>query len=249
MAWNIKQIGEQLPHYSFKTDNMADENLSFPKVVNYDNIRHTVRVGDMILFAGAYAESRMIRFFSGGNASHVGVVVNTYYDKDINNHIVEVLEASHDEHFPDLNGVVLNKLSDRLPFYKGDMWILPIRDDFRERLDFKKFESFLMGEIGKEYDMETRWKSAIDFLDNLGLSHNEENLQQYFCSELVAAGYKEAGGLPHINPSEISPSDVYQWDIFNDEFYQIKCYDYKAKPLSNYNGIKIREISGMQGSA
>jgi len=220
---------------------MADKDLTYPKVVNYENIRHKLRPGDIVLFAGAYAESRMIRFFSGGKASHVGIVVRSYYDEDIRQNIVEILEANHDEYYPDVNGVVQSRLSDRLPFYKGDVWILPLRDEFRQKMDFEKFDTFLMGEVGKEYDMATRWKSAIDFLDKFGLSNNEEDLQQYFCSELIGAAYKMAGGLPHINPSEVSPADVYQWDIFQDEFYQIKCFDYEAKPLKNYNGIKMME--------
>ncbi|MGB0522417.1 MAG: hypothetical protein ACPGJS_05625 [Flammeovirgaceae bacterium] len=222
---------------------MADEKLSYPKVINYDNIRHTLRVGDIILFAGAYVESRMIRFFSGGKASHVGIVLKTEYDEAIGRHMVEILEANHDTAYPDLNGVILTHLSDRLPFYKGDIWLLPLNEEFRKLLDMDAFDRFLRGEMGKEYDMATRWKSAIDFLDKFGLSHNEENLQQYFCSELVAAAFKVAGGLPHINPSEVSPADVYQWDIYTDEFYQIKCFDYVAKPLSNYKGIKLMQIA------
>lgn len=218
---------------------MADDNLTYPRVRNYDNIRHTVKAGDIVLFAGAYAESKMIRFFSGGKASHVGIVLRAYYDEDIRQNIVEILEANHDEYYPDVNGVVINRLSDRLPFYKGDVWILPLNDEFRATIDWKQFETFLMGEVGKEYDMETRWKSAIDFLDKIGLSHNEENLQKYFCSELVAAAFKKSGGMPNINPSEISPADIYQWDIYQDDFYQIKCFDYEAKPLSDYKSIKI----------
>lgn len=215
--------------------------LKFPKVVNYQNIRHLLRSGDIVLFAGAYAESKMIRFFSGGSASHVGIVLNTRHDAVSGQKVVEVLEANHDEYYPELNGVVLSRLSDRIPFYKGDIWILRLKEAFREMLDFEIFEDFLMGEMGKEYDMATRWKSAIDTFDQLGFSDNKEDLQQYFCSELVAAAYKKAGGLPQINPSEITPADIYRWDIYEELFFQIKCIDYQAKPIENFSSISVMQ--------
>lgn len=221
--------------------------LKFPKVVNYQNVRHLLRSGDVVLFAGAYAESKMIRFFSGGSASHAGIVLNTRFDKASGQKVVEVLEANHDEEYPELNGVVLSRLSDRIPFYKGDIWLLRLRDEFRELLDFEVFESFLVGEMGKEYDMATRWKSAIDILDSHGYSDNEEDLQQYFCSELVAAAFKKAGGLPQINPSEITPSDIYQWDIYEELFFQIKCFDYRAKPIKGFSSIGVMPAGGENG--
>lgn len=211
----------------------------YPKVVNYKNIRHLLKSGDVVVFGGQYFESKMIKLFSGGVASHVGIIFTTRRDHLIEDTIVDVMEANHDREYPDLNGVVVSRLSDRIPFYKGDIWILRLNQEFRKRIDFDFFNTFLMNQVGKEYDNNNQWKTAIDWFDSLGFSLNHENLQRYFCSELVAAALKKAGGLSQINASEISPNDIVTWQIFEPEYYQIKCFDYKAIAIPDYNSEKV----------
>lgn len=220
----------------------ATVSLQYPRVVNYQNIRHQLQTGDVIAFGGAYLESRMIKKASGGVVSHIGIVLRSRFDAQINDTVVEVMEANHDEQYPDLNGVVLSRLTDRIPFYKGDIWILRLADAYRSSIDIREMEKFLVGELGKEYDMKTRWRAAIDWFDRWGVSHNPENLQSYFCSELIAAAYKYCGAMPDINPSEINPTDIIRWQIYQPDYYQIKCWEYKAVAIPEYNSLSVCDL-------
>jgi hypothetical protein len=214
-------------------------NKQFPRIVNYQNIRHLLRSGDIIGFRGHFLGSKIIMLGSGGELSHIGIVLKTRYDKQIGDTVVEMIEANHDSAYPDLDGVVVSRVSDRIPFYYGDVFVLRLSDKARAHFDEDKFLAFLGHEKGKPYDMDTRWKSAVDWLDEWGISNNPEDIQQYFCSELVAAAYKAAGLLPNVNPSEIDPADIVKWNIYQPEYYQVKCFNYEAIALPNYNSIEV----------
>ena len=209
-----------------------------PRIVNYQNIRHLLKTGDIIGFRGHFLGSKLIMLGTGGQLSHIGMVVRSRFDAQINDTVVEILEANHDDAYPELNGVVVNRLSDRIPFYYGDVFVMRLSDASRAKFDEEKFFDFLGHEKGKEYDMDTRWKSAIDWLDKWGVSENHEDLRQYFCSELVAEAFKVSGVLPQdINASEADPADVVKWGIYQPEYYQVKCLDYRPIELEYYNSV------------
>ncbi len=214
---------------------MAALSLHFPRVVNYQNIRHLLRTGDVIAFSGDYLGSDLIRVACGGLVSHMGMVVRCRYDALINDTVVEIIEANVSPEYPDLNGVVLSRLTDRVPFYKGDVWVLRLSDACRQTFIEADMEHWLVGELGKKYDLLTPWKAAVDAFDRWGQSYNPEDLSTLFCSELIAAAFKYAGMLPTINPSEITPADIVQWATFQPDYYQIKCWNYVAKAIPGYN--------------
>ena len=212
----------------------------YPRVVNYQNIRHLLKTGDIIGFRGHFIGSKIIMLGTGGELSHIGIVVRSHFDALINDTVVEILEANHDDAYPALSGVVESRLSDRIPFYYGDVFVLRLSDEARAKFDEKQFFDFIGHEIGKPYDMDTRWKSAVDWLDKWGISENHEDLTQYFCSELIAEAYKIAGILPKsINASEMDPADVVKWKIYQKEYYQVKCLNYEAIVLSEYNTVDV----------
>lgn len=216
-------------------------NKKFPRVVNYQNIRHLLKTGDIVGFKGNFWGSKLIQLGTGGELSHIGMVVRSRFDELIQDTVVEILEANSDSNFPELNGVVVTRLSDRVPFYYGDIFILRLSDEARARFDEAKFFDFLGHEQGKPYDLDTRWRSAIDWLDEWGISKNDEDLSQYFCSELIAEAYKVCGVLPEsINSSEIDPADVVNWNIYRPEYYQVKCMEYKAIPLPGFNSVDVK---------
>lgn len=51
---------------------------------------------------------------------------------------------------------------------------------------------------------------------------NEEDLENFFCSELAAAGLEAAGVLSAINASEVTPIDLCRFNIYQDRYFQFK---------------------------
>ena len=78
--------------------------------------------------------------------------------------------------------------------------------------------------------------SALDTLDSLpivsNLTYNKEDLTKLFCSELIAAGLRAGGAIKNINPSEVTPMDICQFNIYKDSYYQILG---KKKAIPQFN--------------
>ena len=112
------------------------------------------------------------------------------------------------------------------------------RDIRNQSFDTKAFFDFLFLQNRKPYDMPQAVKSAVDLLDDLpfdirGPSNNKEDFSKFFCSELVAAGLEKAGVTGNINASEVTPIDLCRWNIYEENYYQIK--GDMSKKISRFN--------------
>ncbi len=81
-------------------------------------------------------------------------------------------------------------------------------------------------------------KSAIDAFDQLpfgahGPGYNLEDFSRFFCSELVAAGLEKAGSTGDVNTAEVTPIDLCRWNIYKDNYYQLK--GDQDKRISRFN--------------
>lgn len=92
-------------------------------------------------------------------------------------------------------------------------WHLPIKKKVKnEEIDcfFKKHE-------GKSFDMRQVIPAGVDFLDFTGLTYTKEDLDDFFCSELVALFLRDMRMIPgDVNVSEATPSDVARLNIYDD---------------------------------
>jgi hypothetical protein len=161
----------------------------------YEEIRSSLKTGDIVLFSGKSAFSLLIKVGTKSKWSHVGMILNlTEYD------FVTIWESTPSSDLEDLDtnthnkGVQLVPLSLRIDTYKGDIAIRRLQGvDLGEEAINKLMK--LRHELkGRKYE-----KDEIELLkatyDKGPLEYNEEDLSSLFCSELVAEAYQCLGLL------------------------------------------------------
>jgi hypothetical protein len=182
-------------------------------MVAYSSVREELKTGDIVLMAGESLFSRSIRCFTGSRWSHVGMVVRIP-DLDA----VLLWESTTSGHPDDHStpegqkpkrGVQLPPLSKRVRDYDGQVALRqinqPLSSDQIGRLTRFRHE---VKDRDYDYDALELLRSAMDE----GLFwRNREDLQSFFCSELIAEGYQRMGLLEESKPSnEYTPDDFAQ---------------------------------------
>lgn len=212
--------------------------------LNYQSARGRMKPGDVLAFGGKGEFSHLIKWATHGPVSHVGVILQsqirldkepTATDKDARffNLLIESTSLNG------FAGVTINRLSERIDAYDGEVFWLPLSDEIRGRLDLKLFYDWLLNTAGREYDTPQALKSAIDILDKIpligGLTHNKEDFRKFFCSELVAAGLEVAGAVGSLNASEVTPMNLCQFNIYQPDYYRLK--GDPDKRIKNFNRL------------
>jgi hypothetical protein len=185
-----------------------------------------MKPGDVIAFGGKGNFSELIKWATRSTVSHVGVVLQSKLILDgkpqtgFFNQIIESTSLSG------FSGVVINRLSDRVRSYRGDMWWLPLSPAIRKKLDNKKFFDFCLHQKGKPYDTPQAVKSALDTLDQIPVignaTYNVEDFSKFFCSELVTGALEKGGAIKKINSSEVTPIDLCMFQLYQPSYFQLK---------------------------
>lgn len=196
------------------------------KQILYKDARGLMKPGDVIAFSGKGNFSEIIKWATRSNVSHVGVILQSKLligDEIQDGMLNQIIESTSLNGF---SGVTINRLSDRLDTYEGEIWWLPLKSELYESMDKKKFYNFLIHQNRKEYDMPQAIKSALDTLDAFpaigAATHNREDFSRFFCSELVAASLEAAGAIKTINASEVTPVDLCSFALYEGNYYQLK---------------------------
>lgn len=208
--------------------------------MSYDEARKLMKPGDVIAFGGKGHFSEIIKFATFSSVSHVGVILQTKITEDDTDRFFnQIIESTSLNGF---NGVNISRFSDRINTYEGELWWLPLSEKIRTAFDTKCFYNFLFNQAKdkKPYDMPQAIKSAVDALDNLpfdihGPTFNKEDFSKFFCSELVAAGLEISGAINSVNTSEVTPIDLCRWNIYQNNYYQLK--GESSKRISRFNTI------------
>lgn len=209
------------------------------KQINYNEARHLMKPGDVIAFGGKGNFSEIIKFATFSDVSHVGVILQTKIAEDDSGRFFnQIIESATIRGF---SGVNISRFSDRLDAYEGELWWLQLKKEIRNNsFDQKSFFDFLFNQAKakKEYDMPQAVKSAMDALDTLpfgmrGPGFNREDFSKFFCSELVSAGLEIAGAVGNVNTSEVTPIDLCRWNIYENDYYQLK--GDKSMKISRFN--------------
>ena len=200
--------------------------------IGYQEVRGRMKPGDIIAFSGKGHFSELIKWGTRSEVSHVGIIFESkvLFDGDPQpGKVVDIFESTTLQEDPKtgqrIAGVQKNRMSDRVKYYDGSIWWLPLRKNARNRLNLKKFIDFLLHQDDKPYDMPQALKSAFDFLEQVGLNgftYNTEDFSAFFCSELAAAALDAAGVISNINASEVTPIDLCRFNIYKQTYYQIK---------------------------
>lgn len=193
--------------------------------ISYTEARGAMRPGDILAFGGKGGFSTLIKRFTFSPVSHVGAVLQTRMTSETNgryfNNIIESTSLG------EFNGVQVNRVSERLRDYDGEVWWLPLKDTLRQFcFDESAYFDFMFASDRKPYDTAQAVLSALDLIPD-----SKEDYDKFFCSELVAASLQAAGTVV-VNSSEVTPIDLCQWDIYESEYYLLKG-DHKEIPKWN----------------
>ncbi|MEN8198951.1 MAG: hypothetical protein ABFR63_02645 [Thermodesulfobacteriota bacterium] len=216
------------------------------KQVTYEEVRGRMKPGDIIAFSGKGHFSEVIKWATRAEVSHVGIVFESkvlFGDEAQSGKVVDVFESITLYENPGTGertaGVQKQRLSDRIKYYDGDMWWLPLSKAARAKLKLKMFTDFLMHQDDKPYDMPQSVKSALDVLDEIPLlgktTYNTEDYAAFFCSELACAALEEGKVVSNINASEVTPIDLCRFNVFGQTYYQIKG---GTKHIRGYNSVE-----------
>ena len=198
----------------------------------YYEIRKCMRPGDVIACAGTGITSRVIRWLTRSNVSHVGVVIQTNLsegelsERDFFNQVVEATGS----------GVKFALLSGEAEFYKGELWWFPLSETSREELCLEAFFDSLFTHAGKHYDFIQALRLGFRNLFKRNLSaedsnadSNKKDSERFFCSELVARALRDGGVIDDIDPKTVTPIKLLrQFDIYAGHYVQFKGKKRKA---------------------
>ena len=189
------------------------------RLLNYHGLRKQIKAGDVIAFGGKGHFSEIIKMATRSPVSHVGVVLQTAALCETGDRYFNMLIES--TKLGNFSGVMINRLSDRLRAYDGEVWWLPVGlAKSRET----QFFDFLFAQDGKPYDMPSALKAGLDALDfgGNGPTAAAEDYSRLFCSELVAGAFKACGLVSDdINPAEVTPIDLCCWPIYQGPYVRL----------------------------
>lgn len=172
----------------------------------YRDIRPKLNTGDIVLFSGKGGISDGIKWFTGSDWSHVGMVFNI---PQMN--IVLLWESTTLSNLKDVldkkakRGVQLVPLKERVDTYKGAIAVRQLQVNRTPRM----MEALLAfrGEV-RDRPYEQSKLELIQSAYDGWLGENREDLSSLFCSELVAESYQRMGLLADQPPSaEYTPRD------------------------------------------
>lgn len=209
------------------------------KAAEYQRVRDDMKPGDIIAFSGKGHFSEIIKWATRAPVSHVGIILQTQIldmETDDDRFFNQIIESTS---LKDFSGVTINRLSDRIKTYEGEMWWLPLSDASRAKLNKRKFYNYLFKQDRKPYDTPQALKSALDTLDNVPLlgkaTHNKEDFSKFFCSELAAYGLEKGGVVSSLNSSEVTPIDLCRFKIYKEDYHQISGEE--EKKIKGYNTL------------
>ena len=163
----------------------------------YGELRSLLKTGDLVLFSGQDKVSRIIRWRTKSDYSHVGMVLNSpdYHDD------VTIWEATKPV------GVRLTPLSEHVRNYEGSIVLRRLRNAQLSDEDMKEFKVLFEELSGRPFEQEIPQLIGAAF-DLFPEQLTKEDLSSLFCSELVAEAYQALSLLDEYKPSnEYTPAD------------------------------------------
>lgn len=157
----------------------------------YGECRPEFRTGDLLCFRGRGIASFLIRAFTRSWYSHVGLV----YWHQGRNFCIEAVGV----------GVRIVLVSELQRRYHGGIDYFRVRDSDEPQRE--KAVAFCFAQLGKLYDHVGIWRFIVAIV--FGKVAAVRRDEQWFCSELVAAAYEDAGlPLTAKDESYTSPQDL-----------------------------------------
>lgn len=181
----------------------------------YSQYREAMKTGDVIAFSGNSRISKIIKWKTDSQYSHVGIVMDADAKGGIGKAVLMV-ESTALCNQPDvldgkiIKGVQLHFLSNRLDEYDGKAWWLPLKEVLPHYAAFN-MQQWLRNIRCEniKYDDFQALGTGADIFDWIPGIQNDRDFSSLFCSELVARALQIAGVVnDNINPSEQTPADI-----------------------------------------
>ena len=191
-------------------------------MATYTDVRPRMRPGDIIAFGGTSHFSNWIKWATKSEVSHIAIIIQTklWFDEGSPDWMLNQIIESADE------GVQICRLSDKINSYDGEAWWLPLSPIRRASLDLAKLHNFVFQQEHKEYDTTQAILSGTLF--------NKEDFRKFYCSELAAAALEAGGVISHLNASRVQPIDMCRFDIYDQDYCQLKG---EPKEIKGFNTL------------
>jgi hypothetical protein len=133
-------------------------------------------------------------------------------------------------------GECLKRMHKLIESSDGLVWWLPLSESSRAKLNQEKFSDFLKGNDIRKYEMPQALRTVLNMIEENPFfdlsSYKQKEFDTFFCSQLAASGLKAGGVIENINPGEVTPAHLCSFNIFAEDYYQIKG---RRKLLDQYN--------------
>ncbi len=170
--------------------------------VKYEDIRSTLKTGDLVFCSGNYLFSRLIQRFTKSLWSHVGMV---YYDTALDRMLILESEKLYGVRFAPLSKYMKDYHGKNKP-YKGLIAVARLEPEL-DLEQLKKGISFGMDELTKPYDDWEILRIAMRILFKRGRRVKD---RKYICSELVQVCFKQFDIVFNYRNKIISPDDIWK---------------------------------------
>lgn len=203
----------------------------------YEKIRPLLKIGDAFFCSGNSTISKAIEFVTHSPWSHVASVYRTDDPDDL----IQWIEATTLRGY---TGVSITRASERVIEYAGEggkvVWA-PIRQDLRDRTDWKKWQEWMLSMNHRPYDYHQMLRMVFEPFANLPIIGevltNHEQMNREYCSELKTLAEKIVGIVgPQVNASETSPADCYKFKIYGEPV------QVAGKPLIEEYGFNTKVV-------
>ena len=197
---------------------------------SYEEVRNRLAPGDVIAFRGNNWFSRTVAWAGGRGVSHVGLITwraegdrePEFWDSNLS------LKQPANQPLPGgpRNGPGATSFREMYEAYDGAIWWLPI-DPALTAVQEGALDTFSYGADKRRFDVANGIRVVVfDFLQRLlGLraawSTVQREVEDYFCSELVANGLLRASVIEKIDPN-VTPGTICAWRIFGGDYWLLK---------------------------
>ena len=176
--------------------------LTSRPLVSYNEIRSSLKTGDIVFCSGTYFFSKAIRAVTKSVWSHVGII---YRDDFLDRIFILESETMIGVRVAPLSKYLKDYHVRRKP-YRGRMFVAELDPPVSPEA-MKKAVSFGMDQLTKPYDNWEIVRIAIRILLGIGRKSRD---RKYICSELVYEAFHKAGIEFPYNNRSISPDDLWK---------------------------------------
>lgn len=169
---------------------------------NYEDIRSSLKTGDLVFCSGNYYFSKVIQYFTKSVWSHVGVI---YKDEQLGRVLILESEVGIGVRLAPVSKYLKDYHGRNKP-YKGNIVVANINPP----VDVKQVNnaiSFGLDELTKPYDNFEILRIMVRILFRITRRTRD---RKYICSELIDACYHKAGLKFSIFDNYISPYDIWR---------------------------------------